>query len=882
MIAGIPQAPTYYSPYGDHVYSLLTLADEEVFRRAVQTEADVRDLGDDLIQIGLLGKAYTFQNEAGDTRSIYIKGRTDLVLDRMKTLGYISELQYTEAVDTLSTLTFKPNIDQIEAPHFVFYVRELLEEQYGKTKIEQGGLRITTSLDLDLQKKTEAIVSEYRELNETRYGATNASVVAVDPNNGQILAMVGSADYWDTSIDGNVNVALRPRLPGSSFKPIAYAAAFLQGYSPSTVVYDVKTKFGEWYEPNNFDGTFRGPVSFRQALASSLNIPAIKAAHLAGIPNVLNLARRMGIQLNQPDDWYGLSLALGAGEARLLDMAMAYSIFSAGGYKVDPVAILKVEERSGSLLQEYTGPKNRELILDPQVAYLINDILSDVNARPEGFWRSRLTVPGQINAAKTGTSNSEKKTENDKIFPKDTWVLGYTRAVTVGVWAGNSDGTPMNNRASGLDTAGRIWADVMAEATRNHERTPFERPEGIRWVRVSKKTGKLPSANTPEDQIETGVFASFSVLNDYDDSYNVVKIDKVSGKLATEFTPPAAIEEKAFFEHKAIIPHPQWQQAIDKWAAENGQDEKPPTEYDDVHTAENASEKPTIILQSPTALSTVSPPFIEVIPQFNPGSLVEYVEYYWDDQLLQTVRSAPYYGRLQVPRTLPEGETHTIRAIVYDRSLRSNQASVEVRIGKDQTPPSLSFVYPESNAPLLAGSSIPVQLNAFDGQGAVTKVELYLEGELVATLRTPPYTAQITLPERPGTYTLLAVATDYQQNETREKKTLSVQASLAGVTPSSFGILQPRPNAYFDSEEAVFVEVAFDDDSLRSLKQVLLLGKKQDAGLFTIAEADPSGLGERTTFSWNQPEPGIYDLSVKLLFADGTFRYSDKVRVVIR
>jgi len=316
----------------------------------------------------------------------------------------------------------------------------------------------------------------------------------------------------------------------------------LQGYAPSTVVYDVRTKFGAWYEPENFDGEFKGPLTMRQALAYSRNVPAVKAGHLADILNVLDLARKMGIQLNQPEDWYGLSLALGAGEARLIDMVMAYSIFANGGHKKEPVSILKIEDKDGNILEEYEPPKDKNLVLDPQVAYLINDVLSDVSARPEGYWRDRLSIPGQVNAAKTGTSNKKKNNVN---YPFDTWTLGYTTKIVAGVWAGNSNGDHLYSSASGLDTAGGIWREFMVEATKEQEREPFPRPEGIKWVKVAKRSGKLPSEHTPEDEIVSAVFASFSVPNQYDDSYQFVEIDKVSGKPATEFTPPEAREEKA-------------------------------------------------------------------------------------------------------------------------------------------------------------------------------------------------------------------------------------------------------------------------------------------------------------------------------------------------
>ncbi|MBU0727431.1 penicillin-binding protein, partial [Patescibacteria group bacterium] len=562
ILAAIPKAPSYYSPYGSNIYPLINIDEKEILKLGIESEQDLVDENPDFISKGLIGKTYTF-GEEGEQRDIYIKGRVDFVLSRMAELGYISAEEERAAIEEATVIEFQPFREDITAPHFVMYVRELVEEKYGKEQIEKGGLRITTTINAKMQESADKAVEDRAERNATNFLATNAALVAMDTNNGQILAMVGSADYWNDEIDGKVNVALRPRLPGSSFKPIDYAAAFLQGYAPSTVVYDVRTKFGSWYEPENFDGQFRGPVTFRQALAASLNIPAVKATYLAGIPNVLDLARKMGIDLNQGEDWYGLSLGLGAGEARLIDMVGAYSIFANGGYKNEPVAILKIEDRNGNILEEYEEPTKKNLILDPQVAYLINDILSDRESRPDEYWRNQLTVPGHTNGAKTGTSNKKK---NDINYPFDTWTMGYTRNLAAGVWAGNANGDQLSLKASGLDVAAPIWRQFMTEATAEMENVPFEKPEGIKWVKVAKASGKLPSEHTPEEDTVTAVFASFNVPQEYDTSYQLVEIDKVSGKLATEYTPDEAREEKAFFSHHSILPdNPNWENPVRAW-----------------------------------------------------------------------------------------------------------------------------------------------------------------------------------------------------------------------------------------------------------------------------------------------------------------------------
>ena len=899
ILAAIPKAPTYFSPYGNNKYASINLDEDEIIKMDIQSEQALMDINPDFINKGLLGKTYQFgdceaseetdeadpentETKDGECREIYIKGRVDFVLGRMEELGYISKEEFDQAIKEAEHTEFKPFIEEIKAPHFVMYVRQLVEEKYGKEQIEKGGLKITTTIDPELQEVAEEAIANYAETNLTNYKATNASLVATDPNNGQILAMVGSVDYWNDEIDGKVNVVLRPRLPGSAFKPIVYAAAFLQGYAPSTVVYDVRTKFGGWYEPENYDGEFRGPVAFRQGLAHSLNIPSVKAGYLAGIPNVIDLARKMGIQLNQPDDWYGLSLALGAGEARLLDMVTAFSIFANGGYKMDSVAILKIEDRNENILEEYQEPQNRTLILDPQVAYLVNHVLSDADARPEGWWRQRLSIPGQVNGAKTGTSNKERGEIN---IPLDTWTIGYTRRIAGGVWAGNNDGTPLSFKASGLDTAGGIWHDFMVEATKDHPREDFERPEGIKWVKISEKTGKLPSEHTPESVIKTGVFASFSVPREYDTSYRLVKIDKASGKLATEFTPEAAVEERAFFEHHSIIPdNLNWESAVRQWAEENDEDEIPPTEYDDVHTPETMKTKPEITIISPKNLATVSAPYIGVWADTEAKAGVNHVEYYWDGELQDTAFIAPYKGTLEISKRLKKGSEHTIKAIVFDSLYRSNQSSIEVKIGDDEVNPMVEFAYPGDGVRLNTGTSMTTLVNAFDPNGDILKVEFYMNGELEHVVRQPPYLWQFMVPSDLGTHTIRAIAYDHANNKAEDEITIISKESDT-VLKGTSRILDPYENESFDEGERILIKVYLSEEAQANLKELNVLAKQADKKTIEIAKVlgDPEAGGAYTyTFIWDSAPAGTYELFLKIVLQDEKMRFSERVPIVVR
>jgi membrane peptidoglycan carboxypeptidase len=808
---------------------------------------------------------------------IYVQGRVDFVLSRMVELGNITQEEADAALKEANAMQFKPFRENITAPHFVMYIKEMLEAKYGKETVEKGGLKVTTTLDVKLQTIADKAVTDHADANETNLRATDEALVALNPDTGEILAMVGSRDYWNDEIDGKVNMALASRLPGSSFKPIVYAAAFLQGYAPSTVVYDVKTKFGGWYEPENYDGTTRGPVSFRAALGASLNIPAIKAGFLAGIPNVLDLARKMGLQLNQPDDWYGLSLAIGAGEVRLLDHVAAYSTFANGGYKVDPVAILKVEDKSGNILEEYQAPKKRDLILDPQVAYLINNVLSDVTARPDAYWQGQLGIPGKTNGAKTGTSNKKKNNIN---YPFDTWCMGYTRRLAAGVWAGNANGEQLSLKADGLGTASPIWKDFMVEATKDMPNDQFEKPEGIKYVKVSKRTGKLPSENTPEEDVVTGIFASFSVPREYDNSYELVKIDKVSGKLATEFTPPDAIEEKAYFRHHSEVPDdPNWENPVRAWAKENNQDEEPPTEYDDVHTADTMDTKPQITITSPSSQSEISPPAVGVWVDINSPSGVSKVDFYWDDILASTAENPPYKGNIEIPKDTDNGSEHTIKAIVFDELYRSNQSSITVKIGEDTSAPNISFAYPADGVKIPAGSSMTTQVDAKDAGGDILKVDFYMNGDLKETVHMPPYAWQFTAPDETGEYQIKAIAYDYAQNEASETITINSVPSDESETGDS-RITLPERNASYDSGGRVVIKAYLSDEDTDNLDKLILYAKKESGSTIEIATSE--GSAQNYTFIWDSPPSGRYELYFKTELSGGVTHFSSRVSILVR
>lgn len=421
-LAALPQAPTYYSPYGNH-----------------------RDA---------------------------LEARKNTVLARLKELKMISDDEYTKA--KAEKVSFAPAATAgIRAPHFVFYVRELLEKEFGQSALEQSGWRIITTLDADLEVKAEEIVKKRATENEKSFNAENAAIVAVDPKTGDILTMAGSRDYFDKEIDGAYNIALANRQPGSSFKPFVYAASFVKGYTPDTVLFDVPTQFSTacpatslsdtppCYAPGNFDGKFFGPMTIRDALAQSRNIPAVKALYLVGINNAITLARSMGISTLGDANHYGLTLVLGGGEVTLLDMAEGYGVFANNGIKNRHRAVLRIEDKDGNEIKNY--PVSPERVLDENVALSISDILSDNIARtPEFGSDSALNFPGKYVAAKTGTTNDYR----------DAWILGYTPNIAVGAWAGNNDNSPMVKKIAGFIVA-PLWHEFMEYALSKYPNDPF-------------------------------------------------------------------------------------------------------------------------------------------------------------------------------------------------------------------------------------------------------------------------------------------------------------------------------------------------------------------------------------------------------------------------
>jgi len=596
--------------------------------------------------------------------------RQAIVLDLMVKQGYITPDEARLAKD--EKLQFASTAFPVEAPHFAFYIWNLLEQKYGP-EVLYSGLVVTTTLDLDLTRTAQEIAQRrLRQIADDKDGpshnATDVALVALDPRTGQILAMLGSPDYFDGEISGAVNMAVAPRQPGSAIKPITYAAAFSpelcgqpqgangqpqgangqpqevaptngqpHGVAPThcpwtaaTMILDVRTAFvtkeGFSYVPQNYDRAFHGPVSARAALAGSLNIPAVIALDHVGVSNLIRLAGRMGLTTLSDADRFGLALTLGGGEVRLLDLMAAYGVFANGGRRVEPVAILQIRGAGGRLIEQWAPSSGGDLrragerVLDERVAYLISDILSDNNARAATFGFNSVLQIGRPAAVKTGTTSDYR----------DNWTVGYTPELAAGVWVGNADFTPMVN-LSGVAGAGPIWHDFMREALKGKPESQFVRPPGLARAEVCVPSGLLPVPACPRTRAE--LFLEGTAPRQPDNLYQAFSIDARTGWLADANTPLEFVTEDVFL----VLP-PQAQE----WARQNGIPQPPVSNLQ----SQTSNVKLQIISPDPNTVYQISPRLPRAAQQIPlralAGEPLSSVTFVLDGQPLATVEAAPF------------------------------------------------------------------------------------------------------------------------------------------------------------------------------------------------------------------------------------------------
>lgn len=612
LLAALPQAPSRYSPYGKNIDLLL--------------------------------------------------GRKDYILNLMAEQGYISNSE-KEAAKSYE-IEFTKQETSIFAPHFVMMVRSILAEKYGELEMERNGYKIFTTIDWEKQIIAEEVIKEKTENYQEKYSANNAALVSIDPKTGQVLALVGSRNYFDDTIDGQVNVPDRLRQPGSSMKPIVYASLFEKGYKSSTQLYDVLTNFstdtGQSYTPRNYTGKELGPVSIRKALAGSLNIPAVKAMYLTGIKDVLNLAENMGYSSFSDRSRFGLSLVLGGGEVRMLEHVNAFSAFAREGEIRELNYILKVEDKDGKVIDEYKEKSKK--VLSALSARTINDILSDNEARSYVFGtKNWLTLSDRPVAAKTGTTNDFK----------DAWTIGYTPSLVTGVWVGNTNGSEMSRGADGSVVAAPIWNEYMKRSLTG---TPVE------------VFNKLEEEKTNKAAIDGNL-----------EFKKKITIDKETGLIASNETPEDLKEEIELYNHKTILfyvdknnplgPEPEkpetdsqykaWQDAIDKWS--DASDQKTNQELIDKMDLVKPENMPVVQIISPTEGEIINSSLLRVSVEASAPRKISSIRYQINENRLPGLGSDSY---IDIPLIELDNGYQKLTVLVCDDVGNCQSESVNFNLNK--------------------------------------------------------------------------------------------------------------------------------------------------------------------------------------------------------
>lgn len=612
-----------------------------------------------------LPQAPSFYNPSGPNFEL-LKARQLYTLNQMAELGYITEQEKEAALN--EKVVFETVKTAIVAPHFVQYVETYLAEKYGEQSLQEGGYRVYTTLDPRLQEIAERAVREGVERNISANGY-NGSLVAMDPKTGQILAMVGSKDYFGKSqpegcitgrtclFEPSVNVATSLQQPGSSFKPYAYVTAFNRDhkYAPASMLMDVVTNFGN-YTPRNFNLSENGPVSMRKALAGSLNIPAVKTIALVGEENVINTARDLGIEAPFKD--CGLSLVLGGCDVKLIDHTAAYGVLANEGKRVKKTSILKVISKTGEVLEEYKEESTQ--VLDPQAVYQVVNIMSDNNARAWVFGtNSPLQLGNRPVAAKTGTTQEFR----------DGWTLGFTPSLVAGVWVGNNNNTPM--RRDAVVTAAPIWNQFMREALAGTPIEQFNRPDGIRNITVDAVSGLLPTQYTPQTVSE--VFADYNAPTQYDNVHVPVEVDSLTGLPATDSTPPErrVVEVyKVFHSERPNVPS--WEDPVIAWALKNGYKYPPGSGITNPEPTDNT--KVQFITPTNNQLITSLPFTVSL----NVDGEISKVDLLLNGNVVKTINPDSSSFQTTINKTMPDG-TYTLAAKVTFTDGSSTTNSVRVR-----------------------------------------------------------------------------------------------------------------------------------------------------------------------------------------------------------
>ncbi len=839
ILASLPVAPTRFSPFGSN-----------------------KDL--------LMG-SYEIDSETG--AKTYHKGRKDLVLQRMLDLKMISFDEFRQAFGEAKQIEFKQHKTDIRAPHFVFYVRERMEEKYGKEFLKNGGLKIYTTLDPELQRIAEETIEIKSPHFADTFGARNVALVAINPDNGQIMAYVGGKNFWDIEHDGQVDVLTSRRQPGSSFKPFVYASVFEQGYSPATVLFDVETDFGGNYQPKNFDGTFLGPVSMREALNRSLNIPAIKTAFLARPAKVLELASRVGIKFEGDAERHNVAVGIGVAEVEPLSHINAFQAFVGDGSWYEPTAILEVKNSDGEVLETFDPKRTKHNGINPEAAALVRNILTDETTRPtvDGFdWNKLLQLDNYNNGVKTGTSNKkienpafdETKPEDEEKNPKfltvsgDAWTIGFTPQLVSGVWVGNNRGEPMKEGANGMSLAAPIWKRFMLDSLASLVKRGadpnklYKELVPLQVRKVNKFTGKIATELTPPKLVREEVFASFAVPTELDESVQFIEVDKVSGRPATEYTPFYARTRKySLTGMKSIRPDlPNWQEPVEEWLRTHPKfltslgtimDQEPDKKHslfderrsrlaelpDDVHNRFTSQNAPQVQIVSPKNGGVLTPGRVEVTVNLSAKFGMRAVEFYFDDQLVADAMGSPWTGRFELPSSVELGSAHTLRVVAIDQLFNSGEHEIEVKIAGDEQGPDITFLGPVGKQSIPIGTYMNFLVDVRDASSGVRVVEFFVDGQSLGFVESPPFETSFIANGTLGAHELRVEAWDFHGNVS--EKSIPVQYERQKLLQ----IVEPAIEDVLSYRNSVAVDVTFPDPS--QIEWAELIAEQQEQIIFS-------------------------------------------------
>lgn len=683
----------------------------------------------------------------------YQTWRKDFILWRMLEDEYINFWEYKESLLSSFGYTFNEYKENIKYPHFVFYIREYLEQKYGKEIIEQWGFQIYTSIDPDVQDKAQELVEKYATANEAKYGAKNSAVISIDNETGEILAMVWGKDYFDQENKGNVNVVTSRLQPGSSFKPFVYSMAVdREVIGTKTPVYDVKTSFPGGYVPNNFDGKFMGKMTITEALNYSRNIPAVKMFYLAwGEENIINFMEKLGVTSLRDfkDEYfanyekqysYGASMSLGTGLMTPLEIAEAYSVYANMWYKKDLVPITKILDGKWNIIEEFIPENNSgEKVLDASTAYITNYMLSDTSARPS-FWNTYLSLPGREVAAKTGTSTKQyTQGGQDFIFPRNLWTVWYTPQVTTVVWSGNNDGKELNLKWNGLEWSGPIWRDLMEFIHQEKPVKNWSKPWGVKEVPISKVSGDLAPDGYNENLIVSSLFKNIPQV--YDNNLRTVEVDILCEGSVWPNTPAAAIKQVTLLAfHSLRRDNPSWENPVQEWVA------KWQFEDEELMNIPNAvaflnpeiCERPDTPSNIQIATTTLEGSTMFVGSNYmefayRSSNPIQSIEVYLGEEKVKDIAIGNrtewvYRGEVTIPRWYEGDYTMTLRAV--DSYYFSQDTSINISVwGKDPNPPVITLTNPvDDSISVFQGDFFNLRWDIQDA-GSIRSINIYIDGE---------------------------------------------------------------------------------------------------------------------------------------------------------